>query len=281
MKSKGFTLIELLAVIVILAIIALIATPIILGIINDSKQESQKRSAELYFSAIDLAVARKNLTEGFSPTECRIASGVVTCSGKELEVEVQGDTPLSGTLIFENNKLTVGTELIFKDFKAILKADGTIEIVKLEEDTLDNDLIQENKPQFYGFFNGIIDETLAPENPSTDPPTGKNFYLGYDVKNGKISAAYSCFLRNGKEYCLKGGENGASYEKNKTILDNAFNDVENACALGDYGYRCIDGDVQASADSKGHVSALHNSEIGADKICYFNDEQNSFECFEL
>ena len=33
MKEKGFTLIELLAVIVILAIIALIATPIILGII--------------------------------------------------------------------------------------------------------------------------------------------------------------------------------------------------------------------------------------------------------
>jgi len=37
MKNKGFTLIELLAVIVILAIIALIATPIVLGIIEDVK----------------------------------------------------------------------------------------------------------------------------------------------------------------------------------------------------------------------------------------------------
>ena len=35
--KKGFTLIELLAVIVILAIIALIATPIILGIIDDAR----------------------------------------------------------------------------------------------------------------------------------------------------------------------------------------------------------------------------------------------------
>ena len=35
--NKGFTLIELLAVIVILAIIALIATPIIINIIEDSK----------------------------------------------------------------------------------------------------------------------------------------------------------------------------------------------------------------------------------------------------
>ena len=61
MKEKGFTLIELLAVIVILAIIALIATPIILGIIKDSKEESNKRSAELYIDAVEQAMARKNL----------------------------------------------------------------------------------------------------------------------------------------------------------------------------------------------------------------------------
>ncbi len=45
MKRKGFTLIELLAVIVILAVIALIATPIILGIIDSSKKESFKAGA--------------------------------------------------------------------------------------------------------------------------------------------------------------------------------------------------------------------------------------------
>ena len=38
--KKGFTLIELLAVIVILAIIALIATPITLGIINNAKEKA-------------------------------------------------------------------------------------------------------------------------------------------------------------------------------------------------------------------------------------------------
>ena len=56
--KKGFTLIELLAVIVILAIIALIATPIILGIINDAKEDSNKRSIENYAHAVELAVAR-------------------------------------------------------------------------------------------------------------------------------------------------------------------------------------------------------------------------------
>ena len=40
MKKKGFTLIELLAVIVVLAIIALIATPIILGVIENSRKKA-------------------------------------------------------------------------------------------------------------------------------------------------------------------------------------------------------------------------------------------------
>ena len=55
MKNKGFTLIELLAVIVILAIIALIATPIILGIIDDARTESRERTAELVAKGVELA----------------------------------------------------------------------------------------------------------------------------------------------------------------------------------------------------------------------------------
>ena len=38
MKRKGFTLVELLGVIVVLAIIALITTPIILGIIESTRK---------------------------------------------------------------------------------------------------------------------------------------------------------------------------------------------------------------------------------------------------
>ncbi len=45
-KRKGFTLIELLAVIVVLAIIALIATPIVLNLIKSAKKGAFARSAE-------------------------------------------------------------------------------------------------------------------------------------------------------------------------------------------------------------------------------------------
>ena len=51
MKKKGFTLIELLAVILILAIIAVIVTPIISKIIDEAKAQSDKRSAEKYVRA--------------------------------------------------------------------------------------------------------------------------------------------------------------------------------------------------------------------------------------
>ena len=42
MKNKGFTLIELLGVIIILALVAVITTPVITGIIEDSKKKLLK-----------------------------------------------------------------------------------------------------------------------------------------------------------------------------------------------------------------------------------------------
>ena len=45
MNKKGFTLIELLAVIVILAIIAVITTPVILNVIEGARLNSAKDKA--------------------------------------------------------------------------------------------------------------------------------------------------------------------------------------------------------------------------------------------
>lgn len=64
MKNKGFTLIELLAVIVILAIIALIATPVILGIIDDARTSAKEESAKLVVSSTKLAYSTAFMTSG-------------------------------------------------------------------------------------------------------------------------------------------------------------------------------------------------------------------------
>ena len=61
MKKKGFTLIELLAVIVVLAIIALIATPIVLNLINNAKEGAAKASATAYVKAVENGVVQELL----------------------------------------------------------------------------------------------------------------------------------------------------------------------------------------------------------------------------
>ena len=53
MNKKGFTLIELLAIIVILAIIAVITVPIILNIIENSKNGAAQDSAYGFKDAVE------------------------------------------------------------------------------------------------------------------------------------------------------------------------------------------------------------------------------------
>lgn len=85
MNKKGFTLIELLAVIVILAIIALISTPIIIGVIDKARVKSAENSA---YGIVD--AARLAYTES-------IMSGSTVYSGDVTTLKVSGDKPTAGT----------------------------------------------------------------------------------------------------------------------------------------------------------------------------------------
>ena len=75
MRNKGFTLIELLAVIVILAIIALIATPIVLGIINDTRKSADQETAKLIVSHFETAYSTAYMQKGgVEPTLADVAA---------------------------------------------------------------------------------------------------------------------------------------------------------------------------------------------------------------
>ena len=99
-KKKGFTLVELLAVIVILAIIALIATPIILNVINDAKKQAAKDSAYGYMDAVEKYIVSSELED------TSIKDG--TYSVEELNsmgVSVKGSIPDNGTIKIESGSV--------------------------------------------------------------------------------------------------------------------------------------------------------------------------------
>lgn len=88
-NRKGFTLIELLAVIVILAVIALIATPLIMGTITKAKKNSAVDSAYGYMKAVEQAIGEAQVDD---PT------GAFDISGKALIVKSANSVEV-GTLI--------------------------------------------------------------------------------------------------------------------------------------------------------------------------------------
>ena len=79
-KRNAFTLIELVAVLVIMAIIALIVTPLVMSIIRKARISADKRSIDAYGRSIELAIAGFLMDNGSFPT-----------SIDQLTIEYSGD----------------------------------------------------------------------------------------------------------------------------------------------------------------------------------------------
>mgnify|MGYP002521221962 FL=1 len=124
MKNKGFTLIELLAVIVILAIIALIATPMILGVIDTAKRGSAESSALGYVESVEKSIMLQQVNGGAA-----LAAGTyyVTSTGdlastsatgtKALDVDFKGAIP-TGTVTVGTNGSVTAAKLTFASIHA-------------------------------------------------------------------------------------------------------------------------------------------------------------------
>ena len=90
--KKGFTLIELIAVLVIMAIIALIATPLVMNIIRKARIAADKRSIDAYGRSIELAIAGYLLDTGKFPTEVsqltiEYSGSQVVCSTTQINTD--------------------------------------------------------------------------------------------------------------------------------------------------------------------------------------------------
>ena len=122
MKKRGFTLIELLAVIVVLAIIALIATPIVMNTIKRSQKGAAERSADNYIEAVETAVATSRLdSDGVQDGTYTIGSdGNLTGTGLpngKLTIEMSGNKPSGGTIAIKDGQVTTDSKMTIGSYE--------------------------------------------------------------------------------------------------------------------------------------------------------------------
>ncbi len=128
-NRKGFTLIELLAVIVILAVIALIATPIIIGVIEQARKKAFENTAYGVLEGLRLNYTERILTGTTStPKEFTFPNSGLKLSGEE---------PAYGSAKIDS-KGNISFALADRDKKWCAKKESDSEKVTMEDYSAEN-----------------------------------------------------------------------------------------------------------------------------------------------
>ncbi|MBE6138688.1 MAG: type II secretion system protein [Firmicutes bacterium] len=147
MKKKGFTLIELLAVIVVLAIIALIATPIVMNVISNAQKGAAERSADNYVKAVETLIATKRL-DG-EPVEDGTYEIDENGNLEFGTVELSGTKPNGGSIKIENGQVVKENTSIKVGDYTVVYEDGVASIKELAK-LLDVCSLQSSTPNVAG-----------------------------------------------------------------------------------------------------------------------------------
>ncbi|MDD3392393.1 MAG: BspA family leucine-rich repeat surface protein [Bacilli bacterium] len=102
-KRNGFTLIELLAVIVIIAIIVFITTPLIINTIKSAKKGAFLDSSYAIVNAAEQGYAKGLIKEtDLEPTKYTFNNGIQTLMSGNVEVNFKGSNPEYGIIIIND-----------------------------------------------------------------------------------------------------------------------------------------------------------------------------------
>ena len=256
MKNKGFTLIELLAVIVILAIIALIATPIILNIISDARESAKISSAELIYTGVEYAYTESMYKSSSTPSDITIQDIYNNFNVRNTtKGEIEGTyfiVEASGGVICK-----VSTGVSGYDVKCGTEEEATKYLNKTLAAPVAQAKGTPNVPEYYSMQStGLdIDDDLPVGTPQT-PSFDYNSYLGYDAEDDKITAAYLCFVTD-KQYCLKGIER-SEYANNVLLLKEAFE--ASSCEDSGDSYGCLTENIAVVATLEGDIELANYAE---------------------
>lgn len=112
--KKGFTLVELLSVIVILAVISLIATPKLVGVVETSRKSAKENSAKGYINSVNDQIVSNEFDEETST----IKDGTYyTALLKEVyKLKVSGEEPIEDSWVTIDNSTVTDYSLRFGDY---------------------------------------------------------------------------------------------------------------------------------------------------------------------
>ena len=242
MKKKGFTLIELLAVIVILAIIALIATPMVLNTIDDARKGAAESSAYSYIEEVETEVAKYMLDN----------NGVRYSAGKydistlrtDLKVEVKGDAPSAGNICIGSNGTVTKASLKINNY--VVNYDGkettTTDLDEVEDITCDGTSGEVVfVPTYFAF--GTPDTSSITDYTTLDKNVFATLYS--DNSTGVC-------INDGELFCLQAND----YDNAVTALKAHFG--ESNCTDYEYGVRCNSSDFLVGTYSNGNVDCRDN-----------------------
>ena len=228
MKKRGFTLIELLAVIVVLAIIALIATPIVMNLIKNAGKGAAERSAERYLDAVETAIAADRLNNPLIEDGTYLVDNNgnlclqgKTCTEPDLTVEINGNKPEAGStiVIAGGQVVSSGTSMTIDDYTVTVDDKG-----KAEAETEDDDT---ELPEISDLIDGKYTVVAI-----SDDNFGEGFFQVLDENNEVVAC-------NSFNYGFKNGMTVEQYIDNRSDLNvvrvNDTNDQANWDTTKRYG----------------------------------------------
>ena len=215
-RRNGFTLIELLAVIMILALIALIAVPIILGVIHESKKGSAKDSMYGYVKAVELARIRlvTATTDSIAGTYTTQDGNLYQTSTKVLDVNFRGTKPEDGATVVVTNGQITSAELTFDGIN--VSYNGTEAIVG-ESGTTTNQVYANGTAIYYNPVTGEKCSDYNAANSTNQTKTGCMKW--YTFNDTKSSSTVNLLLDHNTTYGVVWNSSGKNADGMKEVKE--------------------------------------------------------------